>query len=918
MLVVQQSNLLTFTFPITSTAHPGTVAPVVPRGVGGHTVAVKDEALPLGGVVRVVGLVNVEVSSALDKVLVIIDLERNKTPYGGLAFTSELGVWQIRPAVPHVLLRVLPEARSVACILAVSKLWVKIASSLATEEQALARVLGTGMGNSVKVTVASIGVDNFQRSHKFLVGTVAKVVKVPKSLSRDWVFVWQTTATLPACRAAITAIAVVDTGWVHFIRAKDQARLYVQTSLGLKQVNAVTDIDLAGPVGCGSAWLILMESLSARGAFRATNGISYNHANAPVSGRAFAEEGTSGVSAHCVFVTVVVVVVGAWWISTLVNVVARSILVLAFTSCGVSRTADGAGNAQSAWLLANGDVGIIVATAILSYWVVARALMHALVLVQAGSVRITLVCAGGTVVEIESTSRTGPAVVAFTDPFVGSAINARAMHWIARIWVAVVHVCASVTITLPATEAAAFVATWDVHASSVHVALMGTHKAFVDIEVTVEISPSRDIAVACVGRLALVSAVTMLARVGGAVVDVLAEFHAVALETIVASTGVRTVNVVACGMRSTFMSEVGAFVDVEVALLVLVATVALASVVVDAKINAETVDTLANTIANICAISDTVTGETDVAPATVGTGGVCAGGKAVAWVISSGDIALVSVEVTVLVGPARLAFTMELVGASILTDTIQARTVFAAVVLSGVTVVNVLATFPVTRITTGRSDPSLPLTKTIAFETRVAHAVVRSRYINAGSIVVARMDTHTALVPVRTAGSTTPSWNTVTTKAKRTAVVAGTTVCARREFAIVGIDTSNAITSPASIAGALERTRRVCAERVRVTDVQRCLRLAVGGFLATFVFINLAVETSVAGNAVAGIAVHSEKGTIVPHLFAAWQAFNAGPAVFAWLSVTIDDIEATALGVRRSALLGVASVRLNGSPVVVA
>merc|ERR1719482_1484355 len=294
----------------------------------------------------------------------------------------------------------------------------------------------------------------------------------------------------------------------------------------------------------------------------------------------------------------------------------------------------------------------------------------------------------------------------------------------------------------------------------------------------------------------------------------------------------------------------GALVDVVVAVEVHPALVARAAEVVDAEVRAEAVLALRVAVGDVEARGVAVAGEALVARADVRAGGVLAVRESVALVVAEHGVALVDVHVAVGVGVAGLAGADVGVRADVAAGAAHAGAVggqLGALVVLGVAVVNVLAA-AVRGLGDLRGanvvDVRLlgeALAEAVAGEAGVAAAVVRAGVVDASGVVVALVDAHDALVPVRAAGGAAPAHHAVAGEAERAAVVAGTAVGARGELAVVGVDAGDAVAGPAGVAGALERARGVGAEGLIVARLGQGDVLAVLG-VGALVLVNLAVE----------------------------------------------------------------------------
>jgi hypothetical protein len=139
-------------------------------------------------------------------------------------------------------------------------------------------------------------------------------------------------------------------------------------------------------------------------------------------------------------------------------------------------------------------------------------------------------------------------------------------------------------------------------------------------------------------------------------------------------------------------------------------------------------------------------------------------------------------------------------------------------ILSGGSILNVLSKRDVVAAKTGSS------------ETSITFAVVTSRVVLAGCVVVADVDTHGALVPVGGAGSSSPASNASAGEAKGSAVNAGTAMGTWLSVGTVinvlanlgGLRSTGSANSghvPPEVADALVASSGVYAVRVRVAPV---------------------------------------------------------------------------------------------------
>jgi hypothetical protein len=134
-------------------------------------------------------------------------------------------------------------------------------------------------------------------------------------------------------------------------------------------------------------------------------------------------------------------------------------------------------------------------------------------------------------------------------------------------------------------------------------------------------------------------------------------------------------------------------------------------------------------------------------------------------------------------------------------------------------------------------------------------------------------------------------------EAEGAAVVAGTTVGAWGEFAVVGVNASDTITGPSSVASTLVGSWGVGAESVLVAQVLDGV-VVPGVRVAALVLILVTVETRPTVGTATGVAVDRDEGgptrLAVNNLFlAALETLEAGGAIFARARGTVIDIVAT-------------------------
>jgi len=443
----------------------------------------------------------------------------------------------------------------------------------------------------------------------------------------------------------------------------------------LDGVWTVLDDDVADTVKLGGTVGDQVLSLLAEGAAFAANTITEVLA-VWIGDVTLAAEGTVWlVSADSIVVTVVDT------LGTLVDLDAKLVVDDAVVVGVVSETGTG-GALGGEWvarslavraLAALGTV-VLLGAVVEVGWAVTEVSLHAVPLVAAVVVLADHAVGGSanlsTLVNVILAGDASETALTFTDEGVLSGVDALNGIWLVTwVWVAVVQIGASVTITLVSGDAAAVVASWGVDALTavLVVAVVGTSVALVDVKVAVDVHPSL-LADAAVGLETVVFADTVLAWGGSAVVNLdaaLAAITSVDIGTITnvsllafALVGSRGVDAVSVQVAHVSLADHQALVLVVVAEFVFPANRARASEGVDTSVSAETVLAAGVTdgaVINIITaeLADSRAGVTLVAFASVGSWGVGAGSVASTLVGSTGT--LVGVEVTLGVFPSLVA-----------------------------------------------------------------------------------------------------------------------------------------------------------------------------------------------------------------------------------------------------------------------